>query len=86
MQCLQSKQIELELIPDRYMFRFFEKSTRGGISHICNRHGKASNMSLKSYNLKQKWKHIMYLDTNNFYGCAMCKFFPTSGLKWIDGK
>ena len=28
-------------------------------------------------------KHI-YLDTNNLYGYAMSKFFPTSSFKWID--
>ena len=25
-----------------------------------------------------------YLDANNLYGHAMCKFLPASGFKWID--
>ena len=28
----------------------------------------------------------MYLDANNFYGCPMSKFLPTSEFKWIDSK
>ena len=36
---------------------------------------------------KQESKHIMYLDTNNWYGYyTMSKFLPTSGFKWIDPK
>ena len=31
----------------------------------------------------QESKHIIYLDV---YGCAMSKFPPTGGFKWIDPK
>ena len=41
---------------------------------------------LKSSDPKQESKHILYLDTNNLYGCVMSKFLPTSGFKWIDPK
>ena len=64
----------------------FENGTRGGISYISNRHSKASNKYLKSYDPKQESKHIIYLDANNLYGYAISKFLPTSGFKWIDPK
>ena len=74
------------LIPDRTMYIFFEKGTAGGISYISNRYSKTNNKYLKSYDLKQESKHIIYLDANNLHGYAMFKFLPTSGFKWIDPK
>ena len=68
------------------MYIFFEKVTRGGISYISNRYSKANNKYLKSYDLKQVLKHIIYLDANNIYGYAMSKFLPTRGFKQIDPK
>ena len=73
--------MELELIADPDMYMFFEKGTRGEVSYISNRYSKANNKYLKSYEPKQESKHIIYLDMNNLYGCAMSKFFPTSEFK-----
>ena len=78
--------IELELIPDPDMYIFFDKGTRGRISHISNRYRKANNKYLKSYAPKQELKHIIYLYVNNLYSYAMSKFLPISGFKWIDLK
>ena len=69
--------VEFELIPDPKMFIFFEKGTRGGVSSIFNRCRKASNKYLKFHDPKQESKHIIYLDTNDFYGYAMSKFLST---------
>ena len=80
---LYMTKVELELIPDSDMYLFFEKGTRGGVSYVSNKYSKASNKFLKSYDPKQKSKHIMYLDVNNLYNYAMSKFLPTSGFKWI---
>ena len=44
----QMTNIQLELIPDTDMYVFFEKGTRGGISHISNRYSKANKKYLKS--------------------------------------
>ena len=41
---------------------------------------------MKSYDPKQKSKHIIYADTNNLCGQAVSKFLLTSGSKWIDPK
>ena len=58
--------IETELIPDLDMYMFFEKGTKDGISFISNRHSKANNTYLKSYDRKQGSKHIVYLAAYNF--------------------
>ena len=72
--------IRLKLTRDRDIYIFFEKGTR---SRTFNRYSKASNKYFKSYGSKQEAKHIIYLDENNLYGCAMSKFFPASRFKWI---
>ena len=81
---LNMKKVELELITDPDMHIFFEKGMRGKTFYISNRYCKASNKYLKSYDPKQQSKHIIYVDANNLYGCAMSKFLPTSDFKWID--
>ena len=66
------------------MYVLFEKSSRGGISHIFNRYSKANNKYLKSYDPKEEPKHITYLGVNNLHGYAMARFLPRDGFKWID--
>ena len=56
--------------PDKYMF--FEQGMRGGVSYINKRYSEAS-----------KNKHILYLDMNNLYGCAMRQYLPISNFKWV---
>ena len=55
--------------PDKYMF--FEQGMRGGVSYINKRYSETS-----------KNKHILYLDMNNLYGCAMRQYLP-SNFKWV---
>ena len=83
---LNMKKVEVELTPDPDMYILFEKGTRGEVSQISNRYSKANNRYLKSYDLKQKLKYIIYLDMNNLYSYAMSKFLPTSEFKRIDPK
>ena len=78
--------VELEVISDVDMYLFFEKGMRGGVSCISRRYSKANNKYLKLYNPRQESEHIIYLNTNNFYGYAMSKFFLTSRFEWIDRK
>ena len=90
---LNMTKIKLELISDTDILFFekekvqiLQKGVRGGVSDIYNRHSKANNKYLKSYDPKQESKHIIYLDANNLYGYGMSKFLPKSGFKWIDPK
>ena len=57
--------IELELISYDDMYLFFEKGMRSEVSYISKKYSKANNKYLKSYDPKQKSKHIIYLDANN---------------------
>ena len=76
--------VELELFSGALKYLFFEKGMRGGVLYISQRYRKANNKYLKSYDLKQESKHIIYLDANNLYGYAILTFLPTGGFKWID--
>ena len=80
---LKMTDIKLELMTDIDMFQFIEKGMRGGISYICNRHSKANNKYMKSYDEKAPSKYIMYLDANNLYGYSMEQHLPTGGFKWM---
>ena len=59
--------VELEFISDAGMYLFFEKVMRGGVSYVSKRYNKSNNNCLKSYDPKQKSKHLIYFDTNNLY-------------------
>ena len=59
---------------------------RDRVYYISKRYSKANNKYLKSYELRQEWKHIIYLDANDLFDYAMPNFFPISGFKWIVPK
>ena len=59
---LNMRKVELKLIPDPDMYISFKNGTRGGASYISNRYSKDNNKYLKSYDPKQKSKHITYLE------------------------
>ena len=68
---LNMTKVEFELISHVDMYLFFEKGTRDGVSYISKWYSKANDKYLKSYDPKQEYKHIGYLDANNLYGYAM---------------
>ena len=70
MQCLLWQKLSFEFTSDPDKYKFFEKDMRGGDSYISNRYSKANSKYLKSYDPKQEWKHIIYLDANNLCGYA----------------
>ena len=80
---LKMTKVKLELMTDVDMYLFIEKGLRGGISYIANRYGKANNKYMKEYDEKEPSKYIMYLDANNLYGWAMCRYLPTGGFRWL---
>ena len=59
-------------------------SLKSKSSYVSKGYSKPNNKYLKSYDPKQKSKHIIHLDTNYLYGYAMSKFLPTGVFKWID--
>ena len=68
---LKMKKTEVKLISHLDMYILFEKGTKGEIFYVSNRHSKANNKYLKSCDLKEESKHIIYLDANNLYDYSM---------------
>ena len=64
--------VALQKISDSDKYMFFELGMRGGVSYINKRSGETS-----------KNKHILYLDVNNLYRCAMRQYLPVSNFKWV---
>ena len=82
--CLKMTGVNLELLSDIDMLLMIEKGIRGGVSMISTHYGKANNKYMsKSFNEKEPFKYIQYLDANNLYGWAMSKPLPTHGFKWM---
>ena len=64
--------VALEKISDPDKDMFFEQGMRVGVSYINKRYSETS-----------KNKHILCLDVNNLYGCAMRQYLPISTFKWV---
>ena len=70
----------IQLCPSPEMYRFFEKSIRGGIS-FCNTHRVvASNpyVNPEQTTVRDDDINIMYVDENNLYGAALSMKMPVS--------
>ena len=72
---LNMTKIELGLISDADMYLVFEKDMTSRVSYISKRYRQAYNKYLKSFDPKQKPKHIMYLDAINYTVVLCLNFF-----------
>ena len=79
---LKKTGVELELLTDIDMHLFVESGMRGGISQASKRYARANNPRVEGYDPQKPTTHIMYLDANNLYGCAMSMPLPKGGFKW----
>ena len=86
-EALKKTKVKLELLTDIDMLQMIEKGTRGGVSMISNRLGKANNKYMgKDFDPEKPSKFIIYLDANNLYGWAMCEPLPTGDFSWANPK
>ena len=65
------------------MLLIVENGTRSGIFQAIHRYAKANNKYMKNYSKNIESSYLMYLDTNNLYGCAMSQKLPVNGFKWV---
>ena len=56
---------------------------RGDISYIVKRFSKANNKYMGRYDSSKESKYITFIDANNLYGWAMCRYIPCSRFKWL---
>ena len=75
--------VKLKKILDIDMHLLVEKGLRGGISYIAKRYAKANNKYIKNYDPTKPSEYISYLDMDNLYDCAMSRYLPYGGFKWL---
>ena len=81
---LKVSQVGLELLTDVDLLFMIEKGSRGGISMILKRYGKANNKCMgEGYSRSKPRKLIQYLDASNLYGWAIFEPLPVGGFKWM---
>ena len=80
---LKKTRVELELLTDIDMLLMIENSIRGGMCQAIYGYAKSNNKYMKNYDKNQESSYLEYLDTNNLYGCSMCKKLPVNGFKWL---
>lgn len=81
---LKATKIELQLLTDLEMYKFFQKGVRGGLTQCCHRYSKVNNKFIKSFNPDIPSSYLMYFDVNNLYGWAMKQFLPYGGFQWVS--
>ncbi|XP_055371967.1 uncharacterized protein LOC129605956 [Condylostylus longicornis] len=81
---LKYTKVELELLTDIEMIKFFQKGIRGGICQCSCRHSKANNKYMDDFNTEIDSQYLFYCDANNLYGWAMSTFLPTGSFKWVN--
>ena len=84
MAALKYTKVKLEIPLDPDMHKMFDRGLRGGISMVANQYGRANNDALPDYSEELPTSHIQYVDCNNLYGKAMCKYLPTGGFEWVE--
>ncbi|CAI6375126.1 unnamed protein product [Macrosiphum euphorbiae] len=82
---LKFTKVQLELLTDFEKVLFTEAGTRGGLVQASRRHARANNPATPGYNADEPSTSLIYLDANNLYGYAMCKYMPISDFTWYPG-
>jgi hypothetical protein len=74
----------IDLLSDVDMYRFFEKSIRGGVCHVGKRAHTSNHPALPDFDEKQPISQSMDLDANNLYGDSMSQKLPARNFSWLD--
>ena len=76
--------VKLELLLDYDMLLMFEQGIRGGLCQVSHRFAQSNNKYMKTYDETRETWFITYLDANNLYAHAMCRFLPYGDFKWVN--
>jgi len=76
--------VELELLTDIDQILFLERSIRGGITQCISRHANGNNIQMAKYEANESPVTILYIDSNNLYGWALCEPMPYSSFTWLN--
>ena len=57
---------------------------KGSVSQCVKRYAKANNKYMKTFDKTKPFIYLMYLDSNNLHGLAMCQNLPENDFKFIN--
>ncbi len=81
---LLNTSVNIGLLSDPEMFRFYNNNIRGGICYIAKRHARANHPDLPNYDPNQPIRLLIDIDENNLYGAAMVVPMPIGGFRWME--
>ena len=81
---LRMSDANLDLFQDINQYLFISEGIRGGLSFISQRHSKANNKYMDSFDPGKPSKYIIYIDCNNLYGLAMLQSLPYKDFEWVE--
>ena len=81
---LKKTQVKLELLTDIDMILMIEYEIRAGITQAIHKCSSANNKYMENYIVVIPSSYLMYLDTNNLYGYAMCRKLPLNGCNGLE--
>ncbi|KAK3932353.1 hypothetical protein KUF71_012426, partial [Frankliniella fusca] len=83
--CLKTTALEVELLTDGEMYRFFERASFGGFVTVANQHARANNKLCSSYDPSKPTSWLLYWDATSLYGSRMYfEKFPTGSFKFLS--
>lgn len=80
---LKDAQTEIELVTSEEKYKFFEGSTRGGVTCANRTVSVANNPGCKNYDPTKPTTWMIYLDANSLYPHVMRRPLPYSNLTWV---
>jgi hypothetical protein len=78
--------VKLDVMTDHKIYRFWEKSKRGGTTFMNEQYATANNKYIPIHDPDKPSNYLLNLDANNLYGHAMSQILPTGNFKWVRSK
>ena len=79
---MTDQSLEKNYDPDIHFY--IERVKKGGICDVIKRYSKVNNLDCPDYDPTKETIYINYIDMNNLYGYAMCKYLPYGGFEFIE--
>ena len=81
---LKQSKTDIELLYDESMYEIFQNTIRGGFCAVNQRHARANNVDMSSYDENSNTSMIFFKDFNSLYGECLTEKMPFKSFKYVD--